>query len=107
MGGYYILIPVPPPPTDNNTMTFAEKMKLKEEKEEIEASISGEEILIPKTLVLVDSPSIESQETVAFERQPKLVMHDAVGRWVKVLGTKLLPPWSLQVTLKGKSMDTF
>ena len=56
------------------------------------------EYLIPKTLILINAPSSESNETVPFKVQPQFRLYDYANRWVENVGTKLLP-WQITASL--------
>ena len=78
----------------NTTLTYDERKKLEEKKNEQESGFI--EYLIPKHLKLSVDPTQESNETVPFPIQPELQLHDVLNRWVQNLGTKLAP-WRLSL----------
>ena len=77
-------------------MTYSERIKLEEEKNDQESAFT--EYLIPKKLVLSVEPSSGSNETIPFSVQPELRMYDVLNRWVQNLGTKLAP-WRITASL--------
>jgi hypothetical protein len=63
-----------------NGTTFAEKQAAKEAEEAAKESTEGTEFLIPKKLTLINSPSMETNETVPFPIPAQLRMFDALDR---------------------------